>query len=49
METSFEDGKMGREGSAARLTAELVKKRAEWMTQELGRLRMGMLKLGFIA
>jgi hypothetical protein len=45
----MEENEMVRENdSAARVTAELVKKKADWMAQELGRLRGGMLRLGFI-
>jgi hypothetical protein len=43
------DERVRGEDGGARVTAELVKKRADWMTQELGRLRGGMLQLGFIA
>jgi hypothetical protein len=43
------DEKVRGEDGAARVTAELVKKKADWITQELERLRGGMLQLGFIA
>lgn len=42
------DEKVSGDDSAARVAAELVKKRADSMVQELERLRGGMLQLGFI-
>jgi len=43
------DEKVRGEDGAARVIAELVKKKADRITQELERLGGGMLQLGFIA